>query len=243
MIRGWSGRTEWGLHLTLTDAAPMGPMPRLAPQGRLPPLSGLLARAVTVGLPRGEVRDEIARQVDAFESVTGRPPAFVDGHQHVHILPGVRDAVLALFCSRLDPARTWLRVCTSSPWDIVQRGVARRRALLIDRLSRPLERRVRQLGLLTNADFRGVTDFRTEGVAAEFDKWLQVAGPRTLLMCHPGRVDDALQRRDRVLERREIEHAYLAGGQFEEALNRHGLSLAPLAPRPQPTREPKSTDT
>jgi hypothetical protein len=228
MIRGWPCKTEWGLHLTLTDAHPLGPMPRLAPEGRLPPLSRLLYRAVTVGLPSAEVRDEIARQLDAFESVTGRSPSFVDGHQHVHVLPGVREAVLALFGPRLDPERTWLRVCTSAPQAILRRGVARRRALLIDRLSRPLGRQARQLGILVNEDFRGVTEFRPEDVAAEFDAWLDGAGPGTLVMCHPGRVDDTLRRRDPVLARREAERDFLGGAGFDAALARNGLSIAPL---------------
>lgn len=231
MIRGWPQTTEWGLHLTLTEGPPLGPMPRFAPAGRLPPLARLLAHSMAARLDRKEVRDEIARQLDAFETATGVPPRFVDGHQHVHVLPGVREEVLALFGPRLDPARTWLRVCTSAPAAIIRRGVSRRRALLIDWLSRPLRRMADARGIRVNPDFRGVTDFRPDTVGEEFDAWLCGAAPGTLIMCHPGRIDEILARRDPVLARRVAELSYLSGPRFAEALHSNGLTLAPLIPR------------
>jgi len=206
MIRGWPQTTEWGLHLTLTEGPPLGSMPRLAPTGRLPSLARLLERSMSATLDRKEVRDEIARQLDAFERARGVPPRFGDGHQHVRVLPGVREEVLAPFGWRLDPARTWLRVCTSAPRAIISRGVSRRRALLIDRLSRPLGRMANASGIPVNSDFRGVTDFRPERVDAEFDALGRRGGCRDAdLMCHPGRIDEVLARRDPVLARRVAE--------------------------------------
>ena len=84
-----------GLHLNLTAGPPLGPMPRLAPGGALPPLGRLMRAALAGRLPEAEAADEIARQLAAFEAAFGRPPDFVDGHQHVHVLPGVRSALLA----------------------------------------------------------------------------------------------------------------------------------------------------
>lgn len=228
-IKAAPANIEWGLHVTLTDAPALGEMPQMAPHGRLPSLPHLAAKALSRGLPRSELRDEIARQLDAFEAVVGAPPAFVDGHQHVHVLPGVRQEILALFEGRLDPARTWLRVCTAPLLAIMRRGVARRRALIIDRLSRPLQRAVRKLGLTANDEFRGVTDFEPDTVAREFNAWLASPSGRTLIMCHPGCIDDVLARRDPVLERRAAELAYLGGPQFSDALAGHGLTVAPFA--------------
>jgi len=227
-IRDVGGPIEWGLHLTLTDAAPLGPMPRLAPGGRLPALSRILALALTTGLPREEIAGEIARQLDAFEAATGFVPSFIDGHQHVHVLCGVREEVLALFGRRLDASRTWVRVCTSTVAAIARRGVARRRALIVDRLSRPLARMVRREAVAANDDFRGVNDLHSLDVAPEFEAWLAGPGERPLIMCHPGRVDDRLASRDPVLARREAELAYLSGPRFADALAARDLAVAPL---------------
>src|SRR5215475_14231459 len=40
------GHLSVGLHLNLTFGAPLGPMPRLAPNGAFPGLQGLIARAL-----------------------------------------------------------------------------------------------------------------------------------------------------------------------------------------------------
>ena len=67
-----------GLHFTLTAERP-------------------LSKVLTVGwlrrLDRRAIRRELDRQLDKFISATGRPPAHIDGHQHVHLLPGIREAV------------------------------------------------------------------------------------------------------------------------------------------------------
>ncbi|MBE0532400.1 MAG: ChbG/HpnK family deacetylase, partial [Rhodospirillales bacterium] len=91
-LAGGDGSFEVGLHLTLTDQAPLGAMPRTAPRGRLPSLPRLLGLAVSRTLDAAEVAAEMERQLDAFEAAWGGPPAFVDGHQHAHQLPVIRRA-------------------------------------------------------------------------------------------------------------------------------------------------------
>ena len=72
-------KADIGLHLTLTDHRPLGPMPGLAPDGRLPGLRQLASKAVARRLDRAELADEVERQLDAFISATGRLPDHVDG--------------------------------------------------------------------------------------------------------------------------------------------------------------------
>ncbi len=225
-IRDLAGTVDLGLHLVLTDAPSLTRAEALAPGGRFPPLPRLLARAQAGRLPRAALAAEIARQLAAFEDALGFPPAFVDGHQHVHVLPGVREAVAALFGPRLDPAGTWLRVCTSRPAAIVRRRVAVPRALILDRLSRPLRAIARRRGLAANDDFRGVTAFPADRVADEFAAFLLGPGERPLVMCHPGHLDDLLTTRDPVHARRAVEHAFLSGSRWPETLSRAGRTLA-----------------
>ncbi len=221
-----SDRIGIGLHLTLTDHAPLGPMPRLAPGGRLPALGRLIRLAHTGRLDRTEIAGEIARQLDAFEAAIGRSPDFVDGHQHVHVLPTVRDAVLELFEGRLDPRRSWLRSCVEPTARILRRRVDASRALVIASLARPLHRHAARSGIPGNRGFAGVTSFRPgRSAEADFGAYLRYSGPRPLVMCHAGEPDDVLARRDPIVAARADEFRFLAGDRFAELLDEHGLQL------------------
>src|SRR5690606_6105260 len=103
-------KIDIGLHITLVDETPLTAMPRLAPAGRLPSIGRLIAKSYLGLVPRAEVAREIGAQVAAFTAVMGRPPAHIDGHLHTHVLPGIRDLVLAA-ADRMTP-RPWLRTVT-----------------------------------------------------------------------------------------------------------------------------------
>lgn len=220
-------RIDIGLHITLTDQAPLGPLPRLAPDGRLPTLGRLIRLSHIGRLGRGELAAEIDRQLDAFEAALGRPPAFLDGHQHVHLLPTIRDVVLDLFEHRLDRRRTWLRSCAEPAARILHRRVDAPRALVIAGLGRPLHAAAAARGIPTNHGFAGVTSFRPErDVDVDFGRYLRITGPAPLVMCHPGEADDTLAARDPVVSARAAELAYLASDRFADLLAGHRLSLA-----------------
>jgi predicted glycoside hydrolase/deacetylase ChbG (UPF0249 family) len=63
-LAGLSGRADIGLHLTLTRLAPLGPMPRLAPDGRLPDIGTLMRAAMARRLDEPEIAAELERQLD-----------------------------------------------------------------------------------------------------------------------------------------------------------------------------------
>ncbi|HZT55333.1 MAG TPA: ChbG/HpnK family deacetylase, partial [Burkholderiaceae bacterium] len=82
-----------GLHLNFTEGRPLSArLARRWPQ--LPSLPRLLVQAHLRLLPLAQVRNEVHAQLAAFNRALGRPPAFIDGHQHVHHLPGLRRVIL-----------------------------------------------------------------------------------------------------------------------------------------------------
>jgi chitin disaccharide deacetylase len=232
-----------GLHLNLTAGPPLGPMPRLAPAG-LPPLGRLLRAALLGHLPAQEVADEIARQLDAFERVSGRPPDFVDGHQHVHVLPTVRPALLAALARRglaTPPSGgrpgaegggvrgPWLRD-PSDRLPALARRPAAGKALVAASLARGLARDAARAGLAVNRGFSGFSAFSGDParVAATFARALDDLGPAPVVMCHPGVADDAdLAGLDPVAAARPLETAYLASDAFTRLMEERGLVLAP----------------
>lgn len=231
-LRPFAEQADIGLHLTLTDQAPLAPLPRLAPAGRLPRVGSLLAAAMLRRLDPEEVRAELTRQLDAFESAFGRPPAFLDGHQHVHQFPVVRDAVVDLWRRRLARAGAWLRVCDEPLAAVVRRGVAVPKSLIIAVFGQALRRRARAAGIPVNDRFAGVHDFSGRQPYGElFDRFAVNSGAaqRLLVMCHPGEVDDELRRCDPVTDAREDELRYFESPDFAAALQRHGLVLGRFA--------------
>ncbi len=208
-LRPVSGRLAVGLHLTLTHGAPLGAMPGLAPDGRLPPLGRVLRLALTGRLRRGalaaELAAEIARQFKAFEAGFGAPPDHVDGHQHVHVLPGILEAVLREIARRYGDRPILLR----DPRDRAGAILARRsagKAALVAGLAAGLGPRLRRAGLVRNRGFAGFSDFGKTPYALEFESFLRRPGGRPMVMCHPGEGRDPA---DPIAERRPQELAYL----------------------------------
>jgi predicted glycoside hydrolase/deacetylase ChbG (UPF0249 family) len=215
LLRPLADRADIGLHLTLTDHRPLGAMPRTAPHVRLPALGRLMALALARRLDQAEIHGEVARQVGAFASAFGRLPDFIDGHQHVHQLPVVRDAVLATFREEGARPGAYVRSCVEPATAILRRRVALPKTLLISTLGHGLRRLAREHGIPTNRSFRGVRAFAAGAPFARlFAAFLADLPAGALIMVHPGIPDDALRRADPVTEPRAAEYAYLGGGTF-----------------------------
>jgi hypothetical protein len=221
------GRIGIGLHLTLTWGAPLGAMPRLAPDGVLPSLGRVIRAALTGAVRDAEIAGEIERQLDAFEAALGRAPDFVDGHQHVHALPGIRDSLLRVLSGRGLSGRLWLRDPADGPRAILRRGVAAGKALTVAALSAGLGRAARRAGFATNRGFSGFSPFDpARDPGADMARFLLAPGPAHLVMCHPGHL--ALgETLDGIADARARELAYLASDAFPALLRERGMELAP----------------
>lgn len=202
---------DLGLHFNLTCAAPLGALPRLAPGGEFPAL-GVVARAAAASATvRREIAGEFGRQLDAFEDAMGRPPDFVDGHQHVHVLPGVRRAVLEMLARRYPAGSVYVRDPADRVSAIRRRGVAVGKALVIAGLASGFRSAALRRQLRVNRGFSGVASFDpARDFGADLDRFLLSPGPAHLVMCHPGFVDDELIRLDPVVATRPVEHAAIA---------------------------------
>lgn len=216
-----------GLHVNLTLGPPLGPMPVFAPAGRLPRLGRIVGAALSRRLPIAEIRAEIGRQLDRFEDEFGASPAFIDGHQHVHALPGVRGVLLDVLEERNFVARLWLRDPADRLSRIVARGGQRLKAGVVAGLARGFGRQARRRGFQVNEGFSGFSNFDPRrDYGKDFARHLVGLGPRHLVMCHPGEIDDELERLDSAVLSRERELAFLLSDEFPGMLIKFGTSLA-----------------
>lgn len=161
-------------------------------------------------------------QLDAFEHAMGTAPDFIDGHQHVHQLPGVREALLRELQARYgQDAMPWIRSTAPAPgqWRNPKAAVI---AVLGGWIA---GRRWRSAGLHTNHGFAGVYGFDAPDAAhygALMKGWLAQARDGGLLMCHPATApvpDDAIG------HQRPIEFAYLMSPDFEQQLQQNGVLI------------------
>jgi hypothetical protein len=217
-------RVAIGLHLTLT--APFRPLSgayRPARDGSFLSLGTTMMRAFLQRLNPDALASEIAAQLRMFVHTFGRPPDFIDGHQHVHLFPQIREAMLEV--AKASAPDAWLRQCGRAVPPRFRFGD--RKAWLLDRLSHDFRERANALGRRTNPAFAGAYDFRADAdFAALFAGFLEQVPDGGLIMCHPGFVDADLQRLDPLTTLREREYAFLAGTAFPELLASHGLTLA-----------------
>jgi predicted glycoside hydrolase/deacetylase ChbG (UPF0249 family) len=226
MLGAGTHRFAIGLHVTLT--APFTPLStgfRPTRRGAFLPLSEMLVRGTLRLLAGDRLAIEIATQLKAFVTAFGRAPDFVDGHQHVHLFPQVREPLLEMV-KEVAP-QAWVRQCGRVP--SVSRRLSDRKALLLDALSRAFRARAAASGIRTKTAFAGAYDFTKaseQDFARRFPKFLAGLPPQSVVMCHPGFVDAELERLDPLTKQREREYAYLADDGFPDVLRASGVALA-----------------
>jgi predicted glycoside hydrolase/deacetylase ChbG (UPF0249 family) len=223
MLNAGEKRVSIGLHLTLT--APFKPMSEdFAPlrNGTFPPHLELMRVAMARRLQPEPLVIEIATQLRAFADAFGRLPDFLDSHQHVHLLPQVRDAFLKVVAETAPTA--WVRQCSRARSG---RRLREYKALVIDVLSLGFKRKASRLSIPTNPAFAGAYDFKSKASFARiFPRFLAGLPDGGLIMCHPGFVDAELASLDSLTGQREREFAYFNSDEFPQTLAARGFALA-----------------
>lgn len=210
------GAASVGLHWNLTEGRPLSPA-LAARWPQLPALPRLIALAHAGRLPLAALQTELDAQWHEFERHAGRAPAHLDGHQHVHHLPGLRRLVQALAL-----AEPGLRVRDTGR--VRGPGFAVKRALIAATGGRALGRWLQTQGRAANRELLGVYDFRESDYRGLMRGWLARLPPTgALIFCHPATGDVP---GDAIAAARCREWAYLSSAAFADDLREAGVRLA-----------------
>ena len=216
-------RASTGLHLTLT--APFRPLTDFAPlrDGAFLPLAPMAGRALVRNLKATALEAEISGQFATFHAAFGRAPDYVDGHQHIHVFPQIRETLVRVV--KQAAPRAWLRQCGRSA--AARKSIGDPKGYVLDALSARLRRLAAKAAVRTNIAFAGAYSFRPQAdYAALFPDFLDGLPDGGLVMCHPGHVDPQLRELDPLTDLREREYAFFLGEGFPRLLAAHGVVLA-----------------
>ena len=218
LLKKLPASVDLGLHINLTQGRPLSPgLARIWP--RLPTLPVLIARAYLGFLPRAELRMEIHAQLGAFRGGTGAAPRFIDGHQHVHQLPGLRTMILGL-AEHVHPLPA-----VRNTGRVLGPGFGLKRRLIARIGGADLARELSLRALAHNPVLLGAYDFRATDYRALMQGWLKaLPAEGGLLFCHPGetvRGDPP----DPIAAARQRELAYLESELFLQDLTAAGVVL------------------
>ena len=196
-----------GLHLDLTEFAPAA-------------IRSSLHRWLTRGfllrrVHQGSVLTEIRSQLDRFEKLLDAAPAFVDGHCHVHQIPGIREPLMQELSRRYGTTVAIRSTRSSLPANL--------KARFIQELGgRALHALITQSGMRCNGDFAGAYDFKTTpGYGSLMQRWLEKLHDGGMIMCHP----ELPERSEAPRNAREQEYCYLASAAWRELRLRSNVTL------------------
>jgi predicted glycoside hydrolase/deacetylase ChbG (UPF0249 family) len=227
-----------GVHLNLSDGRPTA-APRKVPgllnsSGNLEGgPENLLLRMASRSLSIEEVEQEWDAQISKLRD-SGIEPSHLDGHKHVHMLPGLFEVAVRLAKKHGIPAirvaheESKLRSALSSAGDphtgvVWKQGVQARGLKLLARDAREL---ADHAGLVTTDYFCGIAQtgvLRREGV----ERLLSILPEGTTeLMCHPGYADEQLRRTaTRLQESRQTELDIFTDARIRKIVASKGIRL------------------
>ncbi len=200
-----------GLHFNLNDL------------GRT--LPSIIARAYLRQVNQTEIVQQFHQQCDAFEKHMKQAPTFIDGHQHVHQLPIIRDILQEAVLQRYGNQLPWIRNTVPSS---VTLGA---KAYLLKLLGgATLKTQLRRASITSNDGFAGVYNFNTLHYAILFENWLKHIRTRgksgQLLMCHPA---SYFSTSDKIGTARVLEYAFFNSNLFPQLLAQYQIVIQPLS--------------
>lgn len=218
LLKGLPDSVDIGLHLNFTEGRPLSA--RLARRwSSLPSLPRLIAQAHLRLLPLSQVRNEVHAQLAAFNRALGRPPAFIDGHQHVHHLPGLRRIILDMV-EHVQPIPAM-----RSTGRVLGPGADFKRRVIEGTGGRALAGELAQRVIAHNPALLGAYDFVEPNYQSLMRAWLaELPAEGALLFCHPGTHLDG-DPPDAIGAARERELAYLGSVGFAEDLAAANVTL------------------
>lgn len=205
-------KIDIGLHFNLTENN--APFKSLIP---------LLIRSQFRFINPKIIQKQLRKQLDAFAMEMGKLPDFIDGHQHVHHLPIVREALLKVYTEYFPSHNCYLRICVSK--EALSASGFLKAAVISLTGAWALKKQVKENNIPHNSSFAGIYNFAdSKNYSTYFQHFLRHIHDRGLIMCHPGLKQD--NQKDPLYQSRWQEYQYLASNQFMEDCAKYNVMIS-----------------
>ncbi|MBX3709623.1 MAG: ChbG/HpnK family deacetylase [Gammaproteobacteria bacterium] len=178
------------------------------------PLSRVLRNAFLRKLNKAALVAECHAQIDAFQKVMSFLPDYIDGHQHVHQFPVIREAVIQVYKQRLRSKNAYIRSVNERVKikDIFSNF---KKIIILAAGSKALTRLLRKNNIPYNLSFAGIYPFQQYSQYPQlFRIFIRQINREGIIMCHPGLNSPDAQ--DPIAKARFAEYQYLIGCAFIE---------------------------
>lgn len=203
-----------GMHLNFTHGNPLSTLFIKTYGKQFSSLRALMVRAFCRQLDVEALQAEIEAQLDAFTAAFGFGPRFIDGHQHVHQFPMIRDALLCVYKKRLRVDRAYIRLLDAEikPFQMMREM---KKGIIYLTGTRAFKNILHKESIPHNRSFGGAYHFSQRRLSYRelFLSFLEKIKDRGLIMCHPG-LATITPGHDPIAEQRVAEYQYLSGNQF-----------------------------
>lgn len=208
-------QVQIGLHFNLTDG-PLLSSPNTPCFG----LKELLVKSHLRMINLSLVAKEFQAQLACFKRVMGCLPDFIDGHQHIHQFPGIRQVILGFYDEELSKNGTYIRSTFPSSNAASYQTKIR---VLAAAGGRQLSFDLKRLKIPHNSCFLGVYDFaKGTNYRYLFRQWLFEAPNNSLIMCHPGEKNKDV---DAIAHARKVEYDYFMSNEFVQDCYEYAVQL------------------
>ncbi|WP_111895961.1 ChbG/HpnK family deacetylase [Acinetobacter sp. MB5] len=198
-LKPYAAQADLGLHLNFTHV--------FSADTYAFPLNTLMVKAWSRQLSSEKIYDSLAEQWQTFTNALGKVPDFVDGHQHVHQFPVIREVLIQFL--KEQNFKGWIRNLSHT---LVVSPYQFKTHMLMQLGSKSLKQLCLKNNFKQNEVFAGIYDFQQIDYAALNQKWLHQAQDNLLIMCHPAQY--VIKDNDPIKTARLQEYQYLASEQF-----------------------------
>lgn len=209
-LKQYAATIDVGLHFNLTHV--------FDAQTLSYPLGQLMLRAWSHQLDKKLILKSIQQQWNYFIEVIGHQPDFIDGHQHVHQFPIIREVLIGFL--KEQQFKGWVRSLSQT----VNLAPYRFKSQLLQMLgARRLTQLCQKAKIAQNEQFAGIYDFSITNYRNLCQQWFSHAEQQLLIMCHPSTgLSDTL---DSIYNARSQEYNYLMSAQFFQDCENNNIKL------------------
>lgn len=202
-----------GLHLNFTEGAPVSQSLAQHFKYSFPSLGKLSYLLFRHQLSNSIIEAEIAAQIDQFQQLFHKLPDFIDGHQHIHHFPDIRQALIQQYQHYYPEKTAYIRISTTLPFQWLDFYQFPKKHLIALTGAIALQKQLAKLHIPHNQSFEGIYNFKSPPLYRHyFQQFLQRIKAGGLIMCHPGLATD--DPKDPLHQSRIREFNYLISNDF-----------------------------